>query len=133
MNLLTAILTILIEAITEGLVLRHFKTVSAIIQKGWIQLLIALVLFTVWLVIALDFDKYYVPTWKLIAGFIFVRFLIFDASFNLSAGLNINYIGKKKWYDRFLRLIRDMWGISTIWFVRIILGVVGTCFLLGIS
>ena len=132
MNLLTAILTILFEAITEGLLKRFNK--AQWLFNNYVQAVIAIGLFVVWLfVFALPFDGYYVPTIKLITGFIFVRFLIFDPSFNLSAGLNINHIGSKKWYDRFLGLIRDMWGISTIWFVKVISGGVGTCFLLGIS
>jgi len=132
MILLFCILFILFEAITEGLLKRFNK--AQWLFNNYVQAVIATGLFIVWLfVFALPFDSYYVPTWKLITGFIFVRFLIFDPSFNLSAGLNINHIGTKKWYDKFLGLIRDMWGISTIWFARIILGIIGVCFLLGIS
>ena len=133
MILIYCILFIEAEAIIEGLIKRYCPAVLKILFKGWIQALTALALFAVWLVIALNFDKYYVSTWKLLAGFVFVRFAIFDPTFNLSAGLHINHIGTKKWYDKFLGLIRDMWGISTIWFVRGVLGGMGIIFLLGIS
>ena len=75
MLLITAIFIILTEAISEGLIKRYSPSISAIIFKWWVQWLIAIGLFVLWLLYALQFDNYYVPTIKIVLGFIFVRFL----------------------------------------------------------
>jgi len=116
------------ESITEGLILRHCPAVSEILFLWWAQWLIAIGLFAIWLfVFALPFDGYYVPTWKLIAGFVFVRFLIFDVVWNLVRGVKWNYYGNKL-YDRIMASLG-----SFGWFLKAIWGIVGTCFLMGIN
>ena len=82
MILLLAILLILAEAIGEGLLKRFNK--AEWLFGGFIQWLTAIFLFALWFVIAYHFDNYYVETWKLITGFVFVRFGIFDIAYNLS-------------------------------------------------
>jgi len=127
MNLLTAILTILFEAITEGLLKRFNK--AQWLFNNYVQAVIAVGLFIVWLfVFALPFDGYYVPTIKLITGFIFVRFAIFDVTWNLARGVKINYYGTTKLYDRIMVRLG-----SFGWFLKLICGIVGICFLIGIS
>ena len=131
MLLFFAIATILTEAIIEGLIKRHSPAVSAIIFKWWLQWLIAIGLFALWLLYALQFDGYFVPTWKLIIGFVFVRFLLFDNVFNFSAKLPFDYIGTRKGYDQALGWIRDMWGFSTILFMKFVFGMWGIFWLIG--
>ncbi len=124
MILLTAILFILFEAITEGLLKRH--SLCDFIFKGWMQWLIAVALFGVWLIIALNAK--YIPISKLILGFIFVRFLIFDLAYNLTNGQKWDYYGTTKLYDRIMTKLTD-WGT----FMKIVCGIVGIVFLMGWS
>lgn len=131
MLLFFAIIIICFEAVTEGLIKRHSPAVSAIIFKWWLQWLIAGILFVLWLLYALQFDGYYVPVWKMITGFVFVRFLVFDNVFNFSAKLPFDYIGTMKGYDQALGWIRDMWGFGTILFMKFVFGGWGMFWLLG--
>ena len=119
MILLTALIIILFEAIAEGLVKRHCEKLSDIIFKGWVQLLILVILFLTWIAIAVRIDSYY-PVIKIVVGYVLLRYALFDAVFNISAGLGINHIGTTKLYDKILSWIRDMWGMGTIWFTRAI-------------
>jgi|WetSurSiteA1Bulk_404760.scaffolds.fasta_scaffold12661_2 hypothetical protein len=125
MILLYAILIILLEAIAEGLLKKHH--LAEFIFKWWMQDIIAIGLFCIWFfTIALPFNGYYVPILKLVIGFVFVRFMIFDLVYNLSAGNKWNYYGKRKWYDRQMNKLGS-WG----WFMKGVLGIVGVCFLMG--
>jgi hypothetical protein len=128
MLLLYAILFIEFEAIGEALVKRHFPAISGFVFRGWVQWVIAILLFALWFCIALKFDNYFVPTWKIIMGFVFVRFMIFDVSYNIASGLPIKYYGTTKLYDRIMTKLGS-WG----WFVKFVCGVMGACFLLGYS
>jgi hypothetical protein len=128
MILLYALLFILFEALTEALIKKHYPKLSEVIFKWWVQWIIAIVLFAVWFMIAYNFDRYYVPTWKLILGFVFVRFLIFDITWNLARGVKWNYYGTTKLYDRIMTRLGS-WG----WFMKLVCGVVGVCFLMGWS
>jgi len=119
MILLTALIIILSEAIAEGLVKRHCEKLSDIIFKGWVQILILAILFLTWIAVAIRIDSYY-PVIKMIVGYILLRYALFDVVFNVSAGLGINHIGTTKLYDKILSWIRDMWGIGTIWFTKVI-------------
>ena len=128
MILIYAIAIILIEAISEGLLKRFNSPVNEIIFDAWIQWVIALMLFGSWFIWAIHFDGYYVPTWKIITGFVFVRFLIFDVAYNLSAGNKWYYYGTRKWYDR------TMYKLGSFgWMLKGISGIIGTIFLLGYS
>jgi hypothetical protein len=136
MLLITAIIVILFEAIIEGLVKRYSPTISDIIFKWWIQWLIAIGLFVIWLLFALWFNckgfpnssNICIPIWKIIIGFIFVRFLIFDTAWNIARGVKWNYYGTTKLYDRIMKEL-DSWGF----FMKIICGIIGICFLMGIE
>ena len=84
--------------------------------------------FGIWLIWALNFDGYYVPTWKIITGLVFVRFAIFDVAWNLARGVKWNYYGTTKWYDRV------MYELGSFgWMLKGISGIIGTIFLLGYS
>lgn len=125
MLLFTAFLFISFEAIAEGLA-KRFNFADDFIFDAWVQWVIALLLFGVWLVIALQFNEYFVPVVKLILGFIFVRFAIFDIAWNLSRGVEWNYYGTTKLYDRIMYELAE-WG----WFLKAIAGAVGIVFLMG--
>jgi hypothetical protein len=126
MILIYALIVILGEAVTEGLLKRFNK--AEWLFGGFIQWLIAIFLFGVWFVVAYHFDNYYVETWKLILGFIFVRFGIFDIAWNLARGVKWNYYGTTKLYDRIMFKLGS-WG----WFMKLVLLIVGVCFLIGIE
>lgn len=126
--LLVAFLIICFEAVSEGLIKRFSPAVSAIIFKWWVQWLIAGGLFALWLFYALQSDFI---LWRLITGFVLFRFFIFDNVFNLSAKLPFDYIGSRKVYDMTLGWIRDMWGFSTVVFLKCIAGFWGVMWLIG--
>lgn len=127
MILIYALCFILGEAIVEGLLKRF--SLAEFIFDDFVQWVIAIFLFGVWfIVLALSFDTYYVPIWKLILGFIFVRFLVFDIVFNLAWGQRWFYYGTKKLYDRVMTKLGS-WG----WFMKLVCGIVGTIFLLGVA
>ena len=128
MILIYAIAIILIEAVTEGLLKRFNSPVNEIIFDAWIQWIIALMFFGSWFIWAIHFDGYYVPTWKIITGFVFVRFALFDVIWNISRGVKWNYYGTTKLYDRIMFELAE-WG----WMLKAIAGIMGICFLLGIN
>ena len=128
MILYTALIVILIEAIGEGLLLRFGSTINEVIFDAWIQWVIALMFFGIWLIWALNFDGYYVPVAKMITGFVFVRFAIFDVAINLAWGVEWNYYGVTKGYDRVMYQLG-----SFGWMLKGISGIIGTIFLLGYS
>lgn len=125
--LLSAIIFILFEAVTEGLLKRFNKADWLFVN--WVQWLTAFALFASWFVlVALPFDNYSVPIWKQVLGFIFVRFLIFDVVWNIVRGVRWNYYGTTKLYDR---IMFELGGVG--WMAKIICGIMGLCFLLGID
>lgn len=126
MLLITCIIIILIEAVTEGLLKRLNSPISEIIFDAWIQWVIALMFFGSWFIWAIHFDGYYVPTWKIITGFVFVRFALFDVIWNISRGVKWNYHGTTKLYDRIMFELAE-YG----WMLKAIAGIIGICFLLG--
>lgn len=126
MILIYALIIILVEAITEGLLKRFNASINEVVFDNWNQMIIATSLFIVWLIVALDFDGYYVPIWKLITGFVFVRFLLFDIAYNKANGQKWNYYGTTKLYDRIMYELGS-WG----WMMKVISGIIGMVFLLG--
>ena len=124
MILLYAILFILFEAVTEAILKKRYP--SSWIFKGWVQWVIAIALFALWFVIIFLCDGYVIETWKLILGFIFVRFLVFDVVWNLVYGVKWSYYGKTKLYDRIMDSLGS-WG----WFMKAVCGIVGIVFLLN--
>lgn len=128
MLLYTAVILILTEAVGEGLLKRSGSGINDIIFDGWVQWVIALMMFGIWFVWALHFDGYFVPVWKMITGFVFVRFAIFDVVWNISRGMKWNFYGTTKLYDRILYELG-----SFGWMLKVICGIIGIVFLLGIK
>lgn len=127
MILIYALIFILAEALIEGLLKRFNK--AEWLFDDYTQWVTAIFLFALWFIFAVSFNGYYVPTWKLITGFIFVRFATFDVTINLAWGQKWNYYGTTKLYDRIMYELGS-WGWMMKFFV---LGPVGICFLLGIE
>lgn len=126
MILLLTILTNALEAIYEGLYDNGKKTVSGIIEMCYKFIGV----FTVaYITYGLTAGLILIPFWKIIIGFIFIRFLIFDYTYNKIRGLSLYYQGTTKLYDQMLSSVPGHF----ILFVKVIAGIVGTTFLLGIS
>lgn len=128
MDLLIAVLVIVFEAVGEAVTKKYLPKVSDVVFKWWLQWIIAAVLFLIWFFIVLNIDESYIPAWKLICGFVFVRFMIFDIIYNLTFGLRWNYYGTTKMYDLVMSTLVS-WG----WFLKLVLGIVGIVFLMGWS
>ena len=128
MILITAIIFILTEAIGEGLLKRFNTGINEVIFDSWNQWVIAFMFFFVYLIMAFNFTGYFVPAWKIVTGFILVRFAIFDVTINLAWGQKWNYYGTTKLYDRIMSGLGS-WG----WMMKVISGIIGTIFLLGYS
>lgn len=125
--LLSAIIIILFEAVGEGLLKRFNK--AEWLFDNFVQWVVAIALFTIWfLIFALPFDGYYVPVWKIVLGFVFVRFLVFDPAWNIARGVKWNYYGTTKLYDRIMFEFAE-WGLM----MKIICGIIGVVFLMGWS
>jgi hypothetical protein len=125
MLLFTAILFIAFEAIAEGLA-KRFNFADDFLFDAWVQWVIALLLFGVWFIVSIHFDGYFVPVWKIVTGFVFIRFAIFDVLWNLSRGVEWNYYGVTKLYDKIMTVLGS-WG----WMVKAIAAVWGISWLLG--
>lgn len=126
MLLIIAIVIILIEAIGEGLLKRFDTGINEILFDDWIQWVIAVMFGCVFLIVAFNFTGYFVPVWKIISGFVFVRFAIFDVMWNLARGVKWNYYGTTKWYDRVMFELGEFG-----WMLKGISGIIGVIFLLG--
>jgi len=125
MILLLTILWHSLEAIADGLYDKGKKTISSIVE--FINKLVAIGT-TAYVTYGVVVGSINIPVWKLIAGFVFIRFLIFDTIYNLTRGLPWNYVGSTKLYDKVLAKTGS-WG----WFLKAILGIVGIAFLLGLK
>ena len=126
MILIYAILIILTEAIGEGLLKRFDTGINEVIFDRWNQWVIAFMFFGIYLMMAFNFTGYFVPAWKIITGFVLVRFATFDVTINLAWGQKWNYYGTTKWYDRI------MYELGSFgWMMKVISGIIGMVFLLG--
>ena len=128
MIILVAIFLILFEACFEGLKLAGFHIASELVEMVYLSG-ITLGLFAYfsgqksW-----PYKSYFI---KILIGYVLLRFAIFDVIFNLSAGLSLNYIGDTKLFDKGLNWLREMWGMSPVWFLRGIAGFWGITWLTG--
>ena len=98
MILLAAILLIVFEALLEGLSLRGHKTIAGFIE-GIYRAVITLIVFA-WLTGSLN-QSYEGNIYLILAGYVLLRFAVFDFVYNLTAGLPLFYIGKTKLLDKF--------------------------------
>ena len=122
---------ILFEAIPEGFYDRGWKTIAGVLQSVYL-IVITLSLFC-WITQTTVIDWHYSPyIIKIIIGYLFVRFAIFDIIYNLSRGNSIFHIGRTKLYDRIIGWIMTKFKVQIILYmwVKFILFVMGIAFLL---
>lgn len=126
MILIYALIVISLEALTEGF-LKRYSDVDFLFDL-FVQWVLSIFLFGVYFVLAYNFNGYFLEVWKIIVGFIFVRFAIFDVLWNIARGVEWNYYGTTKLYDRI------MFSLGSFgWFMKGICGIVGVFMLLGKS
>ena len=130
MIILVAIFLILFEACFEGLHTGGHFIASEIVEFVYLAV-ITFCLFAYLMRIKLFKQQKPMMFWKIIVGYVLLRFALFDIVFNLSAGLSLNFIGDTKLFDQALQWIKDMWGMSPIWFVKFVAGFWGTMWLIG--
>lgn len=112
------------EAIYEALYDKGKKSLSAIFE---FVLKIGIVVICLYYLSGYRFLLYHIiPMWKVFAGFVLLRFAMFDLTWNLVRGVKWNYYGTVKLYDR---IMTKLGGYG--WFLKIIAGIVGVCFLAG--
>jgi len=130
MILIYAILAILIQPILEAVQNAYKPEWNPVVRK--LNPVTRLAIASVWFfAVAIPFDDYYVPIWKLITGYVFVAFMIYDTVWNLTSiicgkKISIWYYGDSKWYDRVMTQLAE-WG----WMMKAILGIVGIIHLWG--
>jgi len=116
MNLLLA-LFLLIEAVFEGLRTGGHLLAAELVEVVYLAG-ITFIMF-LWYNIEFSFDTKIASFWKVIIGYILLRFALFDTIWNISAGQDLFYYGTTKVYDRFMASLGTwgwMWkGISLIW------------------
>ena len=129
MILIYAILFILIQPIAEA-VQNNFKPEwNPAVRK--LNIPVRIIIAVVWFFTCTSPLIYYVPTGKLIAGYIFVLFMLYDTIWNLTSKImgkkiSLWYYGDTKWYDRVMYELGE-YG----WMLKAIAGIIGICFLLG--
>ena len=134
-----ALFLIVFEAVPEGLALAGHKTIAGIIEFVFLAgiTLTVFAYFTTHYPNRVGFYYTYMSIeqksvnwynknyWYYIAGYILLRFALFDIVHNLAAGLPVFYIGITKWFDVVMSQLAS-WG----WFMRFVGGIVGLTFLL---
>jgi len=128
-TILIALFLIVFEAVYEGLVVRGKSLASEVVELVY-RAVLTLVLFA-WVTGAKSIINIDIQFIRIIVGYVFLRFSIFDVIWNLAAGQPINFIGSTKLFDKFLQKIRNLWGMNSIWFVRFIAVFWGVAWLLG--
>lgn len=133
-----ALFLIVFEAVPEGLSLGGHKTVAGVIEF----IFLAGVTLTVFAYFTHKYNQrgiYWdhrnpvimlqqISTLKylrIVAGYIFLRLILFDIIHNISAGLPVFYLGNTKLFDILMTPLGS-WG----WFVRFICGIIGITWLL---
>jgi hypothetical protein len=130
MNLLLAIFFIVTESVLEAVFNKFNPAINKFIRKYHVLVvLLFFIPFAAWA----WFNPNDTPYWKLFLGFWFMRFMIYDTTWNLTTILcgthiPIWYYGTTKLYDRIMTRLGS-WG----WFMKLVCGIVGICFLLGWS
>ena len=127
-----------LEALHEGLKLRKVRYVPGVIE--FIKLAL-LPVFVFWMLDTTDYDTYFQEgnRWQLpwhfvaplVGGMVLLRYGMFDFVHNLTAGINIYYIGSSKFYDKILALITKKQNIALFfWLTRVLALLVGVFLLI---
>jgi hypothetical protein len=125
--LITAFFLIALEALYEGLALAGHGIASGIAEGIYLTgVTVGLFAFITG---QLRFE--YRPMARILVGYILLRYALFDLIHNQAAGLDLDYIGTTKLFDKALLWIKGMWGMGPIWFTRAIALFWGVAWLLG--
>lgn len=99
MILIICLFLIIFEAISEGLYDNGSKTLSGVFEFILRAATTLVVLF--WLFgIDSPFANYELSLFKLIGGYVLLRFALFDVTYNLTRGLEVFCVGETKIYDK---------------------------------
>lgn len=131
MILIYAILFILIQPIAEAIQNNFKPEWNPIVRK--LNIPVRIIIAVIWFFTCTSPTIYFVPTGKLIAGYVFVLFMIYDSIWNLTSiilgkKISIWYYGDTKKYDQIMTELAE-WG----WMIKVIFGIMGIVFLLGIN
>lgn len=125
--IITAIFLIAFEALYEGLALAGHSLASSITEGIYLAgVTIGLFAFITG---QLRFD--YRPMARILIGYILMRYALFDLIHNQAAGLQLDYIGTTKLFDKGLLWIKGMWGMGPIWLTRAIAAFWGLLWITG--
>jgi hypothetical protein len=133
MILFLAVFINMLEAVLEAIFNFKDNKLHRVIEK--FHILVVLMFFALW-VLSIYWMPYSLGYVRLFLGFWFVRFLVYDFVWNLTTiilGIKIplfyNGDGKdNKWYED---IMIELGGFG--WFMKLVIGLIGICFLLGID
>lgn len=125
--LISALFLIIVKAIYDGLKVRGWHTFSSRLE--FLYLAVVTIVFFAWLAgLQSPFDFHYIEFWKIIGGFLLLRFAIFDLIWNIAAGQKLSFTGTTKDTDKVInwlmgkgvpmsfinygRIIAFLWGVS---------------------
>lgn len=125
--LLSAFFLIIVKAVYDGFKNRGWHTFSSRLETIYLAA-VTVVFFAFLAEFQSPFDFHYIAFWKVIAGFVLLRFAIFDFIWNIAAGQPINFTGTTKDTDKVInwlmskgvpmhfinygRFIALLWGLS---------------------
>jgi len=119
------------EALYESLRDSNHKTAGGIVEFLYLFGVTAMILVLVTGTFIIKVP--YLPMVKVILGYLFLRFALFDAIYNLVSGLPLFYIGSTKVYDKIFKWFFDWTKFPKEHFlamVKLILLFIGLTFLL---
>jgi hypothetical protein len=121
--ILTVLYTVL-SATADGTYDNGKKQLSAILENSSLATLVA---FTAIVTAGLIQNFISIPLWKIIVGFVGIRFALFDIIYNKTRKLPTFFYGTTKLYDRIMTKLAS-WG----WFVKFIIGLTSIVFLINL-
>lgn len=131
MLIIFVLFLIIFEAIHEALYDNNHKTLSGIIEFVYLSVITLSILS--WLRGLYIFDITYIPFIKIVLGYLFLRFALFDAVYNLLRNLPLFYVGDTKLFDKILTRFFKWTGFPKEHFlamIKICLLCVGITFLI---
>jgi hypothetical protein len=127
MNILIALFLVVFEAVPEALYDEGRKTLAGVLEFVY-RAVVTLVLF-VWMVGVPAFPAREQSLLILLIGYVLLRFALFDYIYNAIRGVELNYIGTTKLWDKFLRRLKI--HPTLLIFIRFIALVWGIAWLAG--
>jgi len=119
MNLLIALFLIIAEAIYEGLYDDGHKLIAGMLEFIYK----ALITLAVFVLVNMGLPHSNLQNGDLIyvlIGYVFLRYAIFDAIYNLTRNLGLTYVGTTKLFDKAQSWLIDKWGYTIILLTKFI-------------